>query len=167
MNVMYLLVLLVFVLAIIWRGYKAEPIMHHLRKYLDAANSGANYVTGNDKTLDESGFTVPGYHYIGPGNKVYDDQKPDGPDNDPKWNLPPRDALDELARLHDLAYSRALTIEDADEADAKLISEANKLPDSFVKSIIVKGITTKSWFESHFGHQYPANLLTRKQLAGK
>ena len=114
----------------------------------------------------KKGFTLPGHNYLGPGNNIFDPDLPVGPNNRKEWDLPPTNKADELARQHDLEYSRAKTVEDVQEADAKFLHAAKGLPSSFQRSVALAGIGTKSYFEKHFGVKYPGNLPSRASLTG-
>ena len=54
-------------------------------------------------------FNVPGYNYLGPGNKLH--------------NGVPVNSLDHKAYTHDLNYQQAKTKEDIYAADSQAISE--------------------------------------------
>lgn len=123
------------------------------------ANWAANGFS-DEKANSLGGFTAPFSRYIGPGNRVYDPERPVSDDNRPEWNLQPLSAGDELARIHDIEYSRARTIEDVQEADNRAIQSARELG-GFHGYIINKGLSTKQRFENIFGQKYPQNLPHR------
>lgn len=92
-----------------------------------------------------SGLTLPGHHYIGPGNPLNGQQ--------------PVDKDDEIAKEHDEAYSVAKTSQDVINADKKAI---DKFADDYNKngnlhSLIGKtGLQIKTAVEQRFGVIYPS-----------
>ena len=56
-------------------------------------------------TLSNVPLTIPGYNYLGPGNKLD--------------NGEPTNHLDELAKEHDIAYSKAKNSDDINTADLR------------------------------------------------
>jgi len=64
-------------------------------------------------------FHWPGYQYLGPGTSL----KKRLARGDPGINR-----LDRLAKQHDIAYSKAKTMQDKWKADAKMIESINNLP---------------------------------------
>jgi len=91
--------------------------------------------------------SLPGHHYIGPGNTISDTD--------------PVDTDDAIARIHDIAYEHAKTQEDVQEADrhgaSDFLTDAihNSNPHSVLGYV---GLKAKEHIESVVGVQYPANL---------
>lgn len=92
-----------------------------------------------------SGLTLPGHHYIGPGNPLEGHQ--------------PVDKDDEIAKEHDEAYNAAKTSQDVINADKKAIDrfaeDYNK--NGNLHSLIGKtGLEIKTAVEQRFGVIYPS-----------
>ena len=91
--------------------------------------------------------SIPDHRYIGPGNTVD--------------SAEPVDLDDLIAREHDIAYERAETQQDIQEADREGANEFltdalfNNNPHSALGYI---GLKTKEQIEKRIGVQYPANL---------
>lgn len=99
----------------------------------------------------QSGLTLPGSNYIGPGN--------------PLENGPPLTFTDYLAKQHDYAYANAKHSNDVFDADAKFLEDTktnflfNGNPIEKAQSAIGHvGILAKNTYEKHFGVKYPSNL---------
>lgn len=92
-----------------------------------------------------SGATLPGHHYIGPGNTLQ--------------GQIPVDKDDEIAKEHDEAYATAKTSQDVINADKKAI---DKFSEDYTKngnlhSLIGKtGLSIKTAVEKHIGVIYPS-----------
>jgi len=73
------------------------------------------------KWLGKTGieFHWPGYQYMGPGTKL----KKRLARGDPGINC-----LDQIAKQHDIDYSKAKNLQDKWKADTKMIESINKLP---------------------------------------
>lgn len=87
----------------------------------------------------------PGYPHIGPGNKILD-----------KAN----NALDAIAREHDIAYNIAKSTEDIAEADKRFINKLSEFETTSVYEWLVVqisrfGILTKFYIENIIGVVYP------------
>ena len=64
-------------------------------------------------------FHLPGYRYVGPGTKLKERLKR----GDPGINR-----LDRIAKKHDIAYSKARSLQDKWKADTKMIKAIERLP---------------------------------------
>lgn len=103
----------------------------------------------SDNTSDHQDpvVSLPDHRYIGPGNTVDETE--------------PVDVDDDIAREHDIAYEKANTQEDVQEADRQGASEFlsdvihNNNPHSIAGYI---GLKAKEKVESVLGVQYPPNL---------
>lgn len=92
-----------------------------------------------------SGLTLPGHHYVGPGNPLEGQQ--------------PVDKDDEIAKEHDEAYNAAKTSKDVIDADKRAIDrfaeDYNK--NGNLHSLIGKtGLEIKTAVEQRFGVIYPS-----------
>lgn len=89
-------------------------------------------------------FVLPGYKYLGPGNKLDEGE--------------PVNEVDELARQHDLTYESARSAQDIQESDQKY---AQAFANQFFKEPSVGaalgaiGLNLKAGIESYTGVQYP------------
>nr|QRQ90276.1 MAG: hypothetical protein 3 [Parvoviridae sp.] len=91
--------------------------------------------------------SLPDHRYIGPGNTVDE--------------TPPIDTDDAIAREHDIAYNKAETQEDVQEADRQGANEflTDVIHNNNVHSIAgYIGLKAKEKIESVIGVQYPNNL---------
>jgi hypothetical protein len=90
------------------------------------------------KWLGKTGieFHWPGYQYMGPGTKL----KKRLARGDPGINR-----LDKIAKLHDIAYSKAKNLQDKWNADASMIRAIDKLPGkkTWTESIVKKIMQAK------------------------
>jgi hypothetical protein len=101
----------------------------------------------SDTTHKDPVVSLPGHHYIGPGNTIDD--------------ISPIDVDDHIAREHDIRYENARTQEDIHEADREGANE-------FLTDIIHNqnlhsvagyiGLKAKEGVERVVGVQYPSNL---------
>ena len=92
-----------------------------------------------------SGITLPGHHYIGPGNPLNGHQ--------------PVDKDDEIAKEHDEAYNIAKTSEDVINADKKAIdrfAEDYKKNGNLHSLLGQAGLQIKTAVEQRFGVIYPS-----------
>jgi len=91
-----------------------------------------------ESTIDYIGSLLhaAGYNYLGPGNFGVIDGVP--------YAATPVDALDKLAMLHDIAYDKALSLEDIQRADQMFIAAARALgtPMSYIAA---GAIAAKDW----------------------
>ena len=123
-----------------------------------AAPTGTSVVTGvtlAGATLGvglgiglSGGATLPGHHYIGPGN---DENRPEAP----------VDQDDYIAQAHDKAYAAAETQEDVIEADRIAIDSFDKdwQETGNIHSLAGRtGLQIKKGVESVIGVKYPSNL---------
>jgi hypothetical protein len=100
---------------------------------------------------------IPGYPHVGPFNKI---QKAGS------------NALDEIARQHDIDYEHARTINDVRKADNKFLRELNLLQtegayEAGVRYISQLGIATKVQVERLLGKTlYPTNMKNDTQDIG-
>lgn len=102
---------------------------------------------------ERRGLTVPGYKYLGPGNSLN--------------RGVPNNNIDEDAREHDEAYSKAKTSEEVSQADKTFLSKAGdhlvnainqkeSLSNTVGAAIGAAGIGLKSAVEKHTGVIYPS-----------
>lgn len=98
-------------------------------------------------TKKRTGWLFPRHQYLGPGNPID--------------SAEPVDEDDRVARAHDVAYERARTREDVEQAD-------NEAVDKFVNAgtlhgaIGAIGLEVKKTWENTFGQVYPAMAPTPK-----
>lgn len=95
-----------------------------------------------------TGLTLPGHHFVGPGN---DENRPESP----------VDVDDEIAKEHDIGYGKANTQEDVRIADSVAIDKFKKDFDSTgnLHSLIgAVGLGAKHTLEGYTGVLYPSNL---------
>lgn len=102
--------------------------------------------SGKEKNPDRNkGYTLPGHHFVGPGN--------DADDEDPV------DKDDEIAKKHDHAYKNALTHDDIRKADEVAIKEFHDdwKKTGNIHSLIGRvGIQLKHAAEGKTGVKYPS-----------
>lgn len=103
-------------------------------------NSADRNSKASGKPLSHMSYLVPGYRYLGPGN--------------PLDNGEPVNALDRLARTHDIAYDRATLPEHIHSADYQFISDAKSLGTPMAMTA-ASAIRMKLDFERVHGVQYP------------
>lgn len=106
-------------------------------------NRSANYDILQSKPPNMA--IMPGMPHVGPGNPVYYKAYND---------------LDEIARIHDIAYSNAESPLDIYKADKQMLytlenTETNTAYEWFVKQVATYGIRTKHTFELMYGVLYP------------
>lgn len=100
-------------------------------------------ILGSLLTRDR-GATLPGHHFIGPGNPVDE--------------APPVDKDDEIAKRHDIAYGTAKTVEDVHRADKAAIQEFKKDYEehgNLHSKVGQVGLTLKHNIEKFTGILYP------------
>lgn len=103
------------------------------------------------KSVNAGGLVLPGSNYIGPGNNL---------EKQNKFDVEPTNAVDELARKHDIEYSNAKTQQDIVNADLRAISGmfteafSNGSEEFFHGMIGGIGLSAKAGFESVFGPVY-------------
>lgn len=105
------------------------------------------------QTIKKSGYTVPGFKYLGPGNTL---------------NLgKPVNEIDEDAKEHDIAYNEAISYKEIEDADTKFISKAGdhiaegiagrgSIKNSIGGTLGAVGISIKKAVENKFGPIYPS-----------
>lgn len=105
------------------------------------------------QTIKKSGYTVPGFKYLGPGNTLNLGQ--------------PVNEIDEDAKEHDIAYSKAINYKEVEDADTKFISKAGdhiaegiagrgSIKNSIGSTLGAVGISIKKAVENKFGAIYPS-----------
>jgi len=116
-------------------------------------NNNKDQIEAHKQSLQSRGIVLPGSNYIGPGNSLD--------------NGAPQSITDHIAKLHDIAYSKANNEGDIKAADKEFITDTNtviaegfdKDPISFGQAVVANvGIRAKAGIESLTGVKYPSNL---------
>lgn len=126
---------------------KTEDLLQEFLNRRDELKNVKN-VSKYDSTSLSKGTNyaiIPGYPHLGPGNPIYPVSFND---------------IDDLARKHDIAYSKAKNYKDVQEADEQFLQDMNGIDNKtvgrwFVKQIGIGGISVKYALERKLGVLYP------------
>lgn len=135
----------------------AAPILKRIDQELFNTNKlpKSGKVSSNETVVDDRGYVIPGFNYLGPGNSL----NRGNPVND----------IDADAQIHDNQYNQAKTSEHVKAADREFtqkaidhfiegIGGAGNIGNTFGGAIGGIGIGIKNLIEKKTGVLYPSNL---------